>query len=55
MKGGLNKMMRNVVASTADSEYEKVSISYLPDQDLATHESDISTRFERTKREARCL
>ena len=24
MKGGLNKMMRNVVASTADSEYEKV-------------------------------
>ena len=25
MKGGINKMMRNVVASTADSEYEKVS------------------------------
>ena len=24
MKGGINKMMRNVVASTADSEYEKV-------------------------------
>ena len=29
MKGGLNKMMRNVVASTADSEYEKVKNSYL--------------------------
>ena len=26
MKGGFNKVMRNIAASTADSEFEKVSL-----------------------------
>ena len=29
MKGGINKVMRNIAASTADSEFEKVSYSTL--------------------------
>ena len=27
MKGGINKVMRNIAASTADSEFEKVIIT----------------------------
>ena len=30
MKGGINKVMRNIAASTADSEFEKVIISKTP-------------------------
>ena len=29
MKGGFNKVMRNIAASTADSEFEKVSLHVL--------------------------
>ena len=58
MKGGINKILRNIVASSTDTEFEKVSEilevkAYSPI--LETCKSHFSHGQQRAKREARHL
>ena len=55
MKGGFNKVMRNIAASTADSEFEKVSLhvtSLIVHISLETNKGHFPLGFKRAKREA---
>ena len=62
MKGGFNKILRNIVAGSADTEYEKVSpispntrfrgIKLTWFYFTEAYESNIPSRLERTKGKA---
>jgi len=56
MKGGFNKLLRNIVAGSSDTEYEKVSNSFaLTNFDLSiaeTNKGNIPSRQQGTQREA---
>ena len=61
MKGGFNKILRNIVAGSADTEFEKASMTLIPSSKqkannflilVETHESNFPSGFQRTKREA---
>ena len=57
MKGGFNKILRNVVAGSSDTEFEKVGFPHYPVLTLTaeTLQSYILARLERAKRETRDL
>ena len=55
MKGGFNKLLRNIVASTTDTEYEKVRYYFELNFYIETNESNFPCRFKRTQRKTRYL
>ena len=57
MKGGINKMMRNIAASRADNEFDKVSTRTLLNVIVFVEidESDMGERLERTQRKTCAL
>lgn len=57
MKGGFNKILRNVVAGSSDTEFEKVGFPHYPVLTLTaeTLQSYILARLERAKGETRDL
>ena len=46
MKGGFNKLIRNIVAGASDTEFEKVS--FVKINLIETDQSNVSSRFKRT-------
>jgi hypothetical protein len=50
MAGGINKILRNIVASSTDTEFEKVGLKA---DFAASSKSHVSHGFERTKGKTR--
>lgn len=45
MKGGFNKILRNIVAGASDTEFEKVTLTLI-NFNTAPHQSYLPSRFK---------